>query len=226
VDREPAEHDFPRTAESGSRSGRRAEEKRLAILRAAARVFRDRGFARAGMRDIAAAADLSPANLYYYFSSKHEILYFCQDRTLARMSKTVADAKSIGAGRAEQLFQILRSHILCMLDDVEGSTAHLEIDALPPDLRDPIVAKRDEYERSIRALIAEGRAMGDFACDDPMLTTRAILGALNWTARWFRPDGHHSAQSVADSTAWYLVRGLAPVPGPERRAAGPPRKAN
>ena len=37
------------------------------------------------MRDIAVAADLSPANLYHYFSGKDEILFFCQDRTLDRL---------------------------------------------------------------------------------------------------------------------------------------------
>ena len=36
---------------------------RSAILRAAAGVFRQRGFAETGMREIAAAADLSPGNL-------------------------------------------------------------------------------------------------------------------------------------------------------------------
>ena len=54
-------------------------------MRAAARVFRARGFAAAGMRDIAVAADLSPGNLYHYFRGKEELLFFCQDQSLNRL---------------------------------------------------------------------------------------------------------------------------------------------
>ncbi len=52
--------------------------RRLEILRAAGREFRVRGFAETGMRDIAEAAALSPANLYNYFRGKHDILFFCR----------------------------------------------------------------------------------------------------------------------------------------------------
>ena len=64
---------------------RRRDARRDEILRAAARIFRERGFEAAGMRDIALAADLSPANLYHYFKGKDELLFYCQDRALDRM---------------------------------------------------------------------------------------------------------------------------------------------
>ena len=64
---------------------RRYDARRDGILRAAARIFRERGFSDTGMRDIAVATDLSPANLYHYFKGKDEILFYCQDRALDRM---------------------------------------------------------------------------------------------------------------------------------------------
>jgi hypothetical protein len=108
----------------------------------------------------------------------------------------------------------MEAHVRCMLDELEGATAHLEPEALPAALRRKIVAKRDAYERAIRALVAEGLARGEFAPCDPALVTRAILGAMNWTARWFRPDGPQPVGEVAAALADYLTRGLLPAPGP------------
>jgi AcrR family transcriptional regulator len=193
---------------SQERLRRRSEARRLEILRAAARVFRRRGIAAAGMREIAEEAGLSPGNLYYYFDSKDELLLFCQERTLEHMLAAVEAAKAAADSSAEHLHAVLRAHVHALLDELEGATAHLEIDALPEAVRAPMIRKRDRYERAVRSLVSEGIARGEFAQCDAALVTRAMLGAVNWTARWFRPDGVQSAAQVADSIAQYLVKGL------------------
>jgi AcrR family transcriptional regulator len=202
-----------RSAHAGSgRSRRRAEARRLEILRAAARTFRRRGFAAAGMRDIAAEADLSPGNLYHYFKGKDEILYFCQDRWLDRMIEVVRSAREEEPSPAKALRHVLETHVRYLLDEMEGSAAHLEVEALPAGLRDRIVRKRDRYEAGIRRMISAGVREGDLVECDPKLVTRAILGALNWTARWYRPEGPASPSSVATGLADYLMRGLRAQP--------------
>ena len=182
--------------------------RRLGILKAAARVFRDKGFAAAGMRDIAVAADLSPGNLYHYFRGKDELLFFCQDRALGRLLAALATAKRGRVPLPARLTDLAKAHILCLVDEVEGSAAHLEVDALPPRLRSQIVAKRDRYERGVRGLITAGMRNGALRPTDSTIATRAFLGTLNWTASWFRPDGPHSAQHVADVVAECAVAGL------------------
>ena len=197
-------------ADPGSdRVRRKSEARRLDILRAAARVFRRRGVAAAGMREIAEEADLSPGNLYYYFRGKDELLYFCQDRTLQQMHTALENARATAAPVAEQLRSVLSAHLHCTLDELEGATAHLEVEALPEKLRAQIVQKRDAYERAIRSLVARGVKRGEFAPCDAALVTRAMLGAVNWTARWYRPDGAQSVAQIAESLSSYLVRGLA-----------------
>jgi AcrR family transcriptional regulator len=184
----------------------------MGILRAAARIFRDRGFAESGMRDIAEAADLSPANLYHYFSGKDEILYFCQDRSLDLMLSALARARADGNGLTGRLRQVLKAHAHAVLDEVEGGAAHLAVDALPDPLRRKIVAKRDRYEHALRRLVSEGIKRGEFTDCDAAVTTRAMLGAINWSATWYRPGGEWPADAVADMIASYLVRGLTAEP--------------
>jgi len=196
----------------------RAEARRLSILRAAARAFRRHGFAATGMREIAAEAGLSPGNLYHYFNGKHELLFFCQDRSLSLMLESLEAARLSGGPLRDQVHAVLVAHTRCLLDEMEGSAAHLAVDALPPQQRKAIVTKRDRYEKGLSDLVEQGVRAGEFAACDPRLVTRALLGAANWTAGWFRPDGTKSAATVAEETADFLVRGLDTHPV-RRRAA-------
>jgi AcrR family transcriptional regulator len=181
----------------------------MAIISAGARVFRARGFAAAGMRDIASSADLSLGNLYHYFRGKDELLFFCQDRAADRLLEALAAARKNRRPLRLRLRELAVAHVLCLLDEVEGSAAHLEVDALPPRLRARIVAKRDRYERGVRALVTAGVRAGSLRAADPTIATRAFLGALNWTAHWFRPEGPQSTRQVAEHVADYAVAGLA-----------------
>jgi AcrR family transcriptional regulator len=213
------------TSNNGSsaadRARRRVDARRLEILRAAGRTFRRRGFAEAGMREIAAEADLSPGNLYHYFQGKHEILYFCQERTLEKMLSSLRSARQAGGPAARQLRTVLTAHARCILDELEGTAAHLEVDALPPDLRRRIVSSRDTYEREVRSLIESGMATGELARRDAGLVTRAVLGALNGTVRWFHPEGPTPAATVAAELADYLVAGLTASPASGHESTGP-----
>ena len=187
---------------------RRYDARRDGILRAAAAIFRERGYADTGMRDIAMAADLSPANLYHYFKGKDEILFYCQDRALDRMIAGIAGSRRSLPDAGDRLRQVLITHVLTMLDEVEGATAHLQVEALTAGLRERIVRKRDRYEQAVRKLVTEGIRDGVFAAGNASLITRAMLGALNWTVTWYRPRGPQSASEIAGEISEYLLRGL------------------
>ncbi len=164
------------------------------------------------MRDIAAAAALSPANLYNYFHGKHDILFFCQDNSLDRMIAALDKARRMRASAAIKLRVVIVSHLRCVLDEVEGSAAHLLTTALPPRQQRYLVTKRDKYEEGVRNLILGGVRSGEFAPCDPALAVRAILGSLNWSIQWFSPEGPLTAAEIAERFADYLIRGLLSKP--------------
>lgn len=173
------------------------------------------------MRDIAEAAELSPANLYNYFQGKHEILFFCQDSSLDRMIAALKKASRINGSAAARLRFVIISHLRCLLDEIEGSAAHLLTNALPPGPQRYLVAKRNRYELGVRNLIVSGMRGGEFIQGDAALMARAILGALNWSVQWFRPDGEMTADEIAEKLADYLVRGLLAGAGSFRQPASP-----
>jgi AcrR family transcriptional regulator len=207
------------------RSERRHLARRLQILRATGKMLRMQSFSDMKMRDIAAAADLSPANLYNYFKGKHELLFFCQDNSLDRMLAALRTARSAKASAAEKLRLVIESHLRCVLDDVEGSAAHLLTSNLPAHLQRPLIAKRDRYEDGVRQLIVAGIQSGEFIACDAALATRAILGALNWSVRWFSSEGPLTASQIAEEFSYFLTRGLMTKPSNFRRQA-PTRKVS
>ena len=188
---------------------RRRDRQRDAILRSAARLFRERGFADTGMRDIADAADLSAANLYHYFDGKNDLLFYCQDRALDRMLEAVSAARRQSGSATERLRLVFTAHLQTLLDDIEGATAHLQIESLPPALRRAIVRKRDRYERALRRLVTDGMRAGELVDTNPAIVARAMLGAMNWTVTWFRPEGPDTVAAIGDVISRFLVRGVA-----------------
>jgi len=191
-----------------SAEGANADARRREILEAASRVFRRQGFAATGMREIAAELGCTAGNLYYYFASKEELLAFCQETTLDEL---LAESQRILAepGTAvESLRRIFVAHVRCLNETYPGSLAHLEIEALAPRRRNPLLEKRKSYERLLARLVSAGVASGEIDVADPSLATLALLGALNWTVKWFSPSGGKSATEVGERFADLFLDGL------------------
>ena len=190
-------------------SGASAEVRRREILAAASRLFRERGFAATGMRDIAAALEMTAGNLYYYFENKQALLAYCQEATLDELAEPErSDLRSDKAPAAERLREAIVAHVVALNESHPGSIAHLEIEALDPERRAPLLRKRREYERRLERLLREAMDEGTFARRDPRLAALALLGALNWTVKWYREGGGKSAAEVGEEFAAIFLHGL------------------
>lgn len=190
----------------GSRA--RTDARRAAILRRAADAFREHGFHGAAMRDIARTLGMTPGNLYYYFKGKDDLLYACQKMALSTLLAAARRIAESTASATEKIREITMAHIACLLEETGGSAAHLEFRALPGKRRAEIARGRNEYERMVRGVVEEGIAAGLFRPVDPKLATLAMLGTLNSTVVWWRPDGPRRPQEIAETFADLIVGGL------------------
>jgi len=183
-------------------------EKKREILDAASRVFRRRGLQSTGMRDIAAELDMAVGNLYYYFKDKEELLAFVQENTLEGLLALAAQVRKSRFPADVRLRLLIEGHVVLLNEEIPGSLAHLEVEALREPWRRKIQDQRDEYERTFREILEEGMARGVFRQTDPKVSALAILGAVNWTVKWFRPDGGKTAREIGRECAELLVRGV------------------
>ncbi|MFQ5551758.1 MAG: TetR/AcrR family transcriptional regulator, partial [Gemmatimonadales bacterium] len=63
-------------------------------------------------------------------------------------------------------------------------------------------------ERTLRSIISDGTRSGEFRGIDPKVAVFAILGAINWIARWYKPGGSLKAKELGDQFVDLLVGGL------------------
>jgi AcrR family transcriptional regulator len=182
--------------------------RRAEILRAALRAFGAKGYHDTTLEEIAARLGIRATALYHYFPDKEAILYECHRQSLDQVGRLVADARARHSGAAERLRYVIREHVRVMTDTLQGSALALEVAALGPERKARVVAARDRYEQGIRAIIEEGIAAGELRHHDAKVAVFALLGAINWIARWYRPDGSVSAGVLATQFADLLVGGL------------------
>jgi AcrR family transcriptional regulator len=188
-------------------------DKKREILDAASRVFRRRGLQATGMRDIAAELGMAVGNLYYYFKDKEELLAFVQEDALGGLLALAERVSGLPVRPDEKLRLLIEGHVVLLNDPEEGtpgSLAHLEVEALGEPWRASVQERRDEYEHAFREVLQEGIAAGVFRPVDPKVAALAILGAVNWTVKWFQPGGGKSAREIGREMAAMLVGGLAP----------------
>jgi AcrR family transcriptional regulator len=183
------------------------ERRREEILHAALRAFRRSGYHRTTLDDIARRLGVRKTALYHYFPDKEAILYECHRESLAELDRIVAETRRLGTPR-ERLRHVIREHVRVMTDTLEGSPLAFEVTAFSKEPREEIIAARDRYERELRRILQSGIRAGAFRKTDVKVAAFAVLGAINWIARWYRPEGSLQAAELGDHFADLFLGGL------------------
>jgi AcrR family transcriptional regulator len=181
--------------------------RREQILHAALRAFKEKGYHATTLEDIAEHLGVRKTALYHYFPDKEAILYACHQESLGELDRLIKEAKALGSA-GERLAHVIREHVRVMTDTLEGSPLAFEVTAFSPKRQREIIAARDRYERAVRRIIDQGIKEGEFRRVNSKVAVFAILGAINWIARWYRPEGSIHAPELGAEFAEHLVGGL------------------
>ena len=179
------------------------------ILEAAAQVFRQKGFHGASMANIAEAVNLQKASLYHHVSSKQEILFELLDRALELLLERISPIAAQSIPAQERLRLMIREYLQILAENTDlASVLLFEHRSLEGRQHARHVPNRDKFEALWRTVLADGVRNKKIMCDNIPLTTRAILGIMNWTITWYRPNGDLSIHQIADQYSNLLLNGL------------------
>lgn len=182
---------------------------RTNILESAAQVFSQKGYNGASMADIAEAVGLQKASLYHHFESKQEILAELLDQALALITERMAVVAESETAPDEKLNQAIRAYLTLLCEHVDlASVLLLEYRSLGDGLYKRHIQHRDKLEMMWRNLVREGVEAGTFQCESVSMTVRALLGIMNWTITWYRPEGKMSIEEIADQFTELFLDGL------------------
>lgn len=194
-----------------SRSDNETREK---ILRTAATLFLERGFAKTKVMDIARSAGITPATMYWHFESKGELLFEYLKANLEEFNERL-EAAVIGIeDPTDRLRTIAVAHTAVQLNfrdraqvvlNLTRASADL-IAALPSGKTGEIEALLRAYINMVRETVRRGIELGQFHTPDVDALAFAVLNMCENAALWFKSDGALSIDEAAAAYGEFAVR--------------------
>jgi AcrR family transcriptional regulator len=180
------------------------------VIRSAAELFKEKGYAASSMRDLAHKLGIEAASLYSHIKSKEEILQtLCFDMA-ADFRESLDKVEKQNVTASEKLSLGIIGHVNVMARDLTASAVfmnehrHLS----NPYLRDFLLL-RINYINRFKAIIEEGVAKGEFKKNiDTKLAVMTLFSSLNWMPMWYSPEGSIEPKELGQQLANMLVNGL------------------
>lgn len=186
------------------------EAKRQAVLRAAVRIFNERGFHATLLEDVATSLGISKPTIYHYLGNKEQVLLHCVVHGLEQLIEAAESARQEPGQGIDRLRNYLKRYAEINMDDFGRCVIRTGDEALSEEGRKKFRALKSEIDQAMRALIEEAIDDKSIAPCDSKLLAFTLAGALNWPARWFSPDGKQSREEVAAQMVDLLTAGFAP----------------
>ena len=182
--------------------------KRDAVILAAARAFRERGYHNTSLDDLAASLKVTKPTLYLYVPNKEAILFECFRAGLAQIQATLGECESAAGPARERLFAFIRGYAAAIVGDFGWCMLRAEDQHLGVAMSRRIKLLKAGIDKRMRALIEAGVADGSIRDCDIRMTAFALAGALNWMGHWYRDDATLKPAQIADRFIDVFNRGL------------------
>lgn len=186
--------------------------KRDAVLRAAVRMFNERGFHATSLDDVAASLGISKRTIYHYLANKDQVLLECITIGLQQLLEAADEVRREPGDGHHRLTRFLRRYAEINMDDFGRCVIRTGVEVLSPDSMPRYRQLKRAIDSALRAMIEEAVADGSIAPVDVKMAAFVLAGALNWPARWHDPQGPLPAEEIAVKLVEILTKGLDPRP--------------
>lgn len=204
----------------------RREQKRMAILKAAASSFNEKGFHNTTIDDVCEILKLSKPTVYYYVKDKETLLFECARIATTDLHAAIRLARDEGNNGWERLRNIFRAYAEIMTSDFGKCLILSSKNDMSAESVERLWEGRRRLNGEIREVIEQGIRDGSINNCDPKLTSFAMFGAFNWIASWYQDDGEHTPAEIAETFCGLFEKGIAAgaVPVPDAHAQPPAKQ--
>jgi AcrR family transcriptional regulator len=186
------------------------DEKRNVLLKAAVKLFNERGFHATSLDDVAASVGVTKPVIYHYLGNKDRVLFECVRIGLAELRAAAEQAQALPGSGLVRLEAFLRRYSEIIMGDFGRCVIRTGEEALSPDSRPEFRRLKREVDTFLRDMIAQAAQDGSAAVPDVKTAALVIAGALNWPARWYRGEGPLAPPEMARSLVQIILAGIVP----------------
>lgn len=192
-------------------------DRRVQIISVAARLFVERGYRATSLQDVAEVLGVTRPALYYYFTSKEELLYAILSHAQDVNEQTTAVVFAGSDDPVERLARLVHAEVLDVTGEVSSPVTPLMVDEMdelgPEHFREVAGRRRAHFDRH-RDLLEAVRAAGRLRDVDTTVATFGLLALISRVFGWFEPDGRLSGEQVAFEVTKLALGALLADPAP------------